>query len=154
MWAGAGMQEQNHISCSHSTNFLKMGPAFSKGMSLGSLSTLWQTGFCSASVKWGNLFNTWYIIEAPKVWLQNLSNNHVVAFMKIQVNERWTLGSWHPDLGINFFFGCLGSCGMWDLPLQCSDPLVLALTFSCSMAWGIWVPQGSNLRPLHCKVDS
>ena len=73
VWAGAGMQEKNHISCSHSTNIPKTGPAFSKGVSLGSLSPLWQTGIVPLQchkrpfTKQGNLFNTRHIIEAPKV---------------------------------------------------------------------------------------
>ena len=44
---------------------------------------------------------------------------------------------WALDTQNKLFFLVASGRGMWDLPLQHSDPLVVALRLSCSMACGI-----------------
>ena len=47
---------------------------------------------------------------------------------------------------------CFSCCGAWTLGAWAS--LVVVHGFSCSMARGIFLDQGSNLCPLHWQVDS
>ena len=45
----------------------------------------------------------------------------------------------------------LNSCG---LGLQIAGSVVVAVWLSCFKAYGIFLDQGLNLHPLHCKMDS
>ena len=66
-------------------------------------------------------------------------------------------------LGLGCCMPASSGCGEWGYSLVVMFSLFIAvaslvaehrLGLSCSAAWKIFMAQGSNLCPMHCKVDS